>query len=225
MTAAGSSAIRPGRTGPSPDEIRARVAEVFGDLPILESTRLRLRRISSDDLEDVFAYASDPEVTRYVAWDAHKTSEDSRSFITWALERYTAGEVGPWGVVVKENGRLIGTCGYANWFVTHRRAEIGFAIGRPYWNQGFTTEAVREVLRFGFERMKLNRIQARCEVENAPSERVMQKVGMTFEGVLRDEMFVRGRYRNLKMYSILKREWERPKGDGRARIGRENTKG
>lgn len=186
-----------------------RIKEVFGDLPTLETSRLVLRRITPDDLFDVFDYASDPEVARHVSWEHHLTTEDSRQFISLVEERYARGEVSPWGMIDRARNRLIGTCGYVSWQPAHARAEIGYALARRYWGRGLMTEAVREIIRFGFDRMQLNRIEAHCLLANTASERVMQKVGMTFEGILREAMLVKGQYRDLKLYSLLRREYFR----------------
>lgn len=205
MTTQGN--VRPSAAG-LPVDPAAVIAEVFGDLRTLETPRLILRRMILEDVPDVFAYASDSEVARYTTWEAHATVEDSRRFVEWVLEQYATVQVAPWGVVHKGERKLIGTCGFVTWFPRHARAEVAYAIGRRYWNQGLTTDALREVIRFGFERMGLNRIEARCMPENVASERVMQKVGMTFEGLLRQQMYVKGRYDDLKLYSILRGEFE-----------------
>src|SRR5205814_6531002 len=109
-----------------------------------------------------------------------------------------------WGIVVKENGKLIGGCSIFG-EPEHARAEIGYVIARPYWGQGLVTEAVREMLRLGFDELGLNRIEARCRPENIGSARVMEKNGMTYEGTLREQMFVKGKYWDWKLYSILRR--------------------
>lgn len=90
----------------------------------------------------------------------------------------------------------------------HGRGEIAYALNRAYWGNGYMPEAAAAVLAFGFDTLQLNRIEARCEVDNLPSERVMQKLGMQFEGVLRQHVQVQGRYRDLKLYSILREEWQ-----------------
>lgn len=191
-----------------PVETAAEISRVFGDLPTLETARLILRRMTLDDVTDVFEYARDPEVARYTTWEAHASIEDSRRFLEWVVQQYTEGQVGPWGVVHKGDRKLIGTCGYVWWLPRHARAEIAYAISRAYWNHGLTTEAVREVIDFGYVAMGLNRIEARCNLENIASERVMQKVGMTFEGILREQMFAKGEFQDLKLYTILRREYE-----------------
>jgi ribosomal-protein-alanine N-acetyltransferase len=83
-------------------------------------------------------------------------------------------------------------------------------LARRLWNQGLMTEAVREIVRFGFERMNLNRIEARCKIANVGSARVMEKVGLSFEGVLREHQYAKGVFEDLKLYSILRSEWQPP---------------
>lgn len=186
----------------------AAVARVYGDLPTLETPRLILRRFRLQDAADVFAYACDPEVARLTTWEAHTTLEDSRRFVEWVVGQHEQGQVAPWAVVTRDDPRVIGTCGYGWWNPRHASAELAYAIGRPYWNRGLTTEACREVVRFGFEIMGLNRIEIRCHPDNLASERVMQKVGASFEGILRQQMFVKGQYDDLKLYALLRNDHE-----------------
>jgi ribosomal-protein-alanine N-acetyltransferase len=182
------------------------VKDVFGDLPILETDRLVLRRLEADDLEDIFEYASDREVAKHTSWPAHTTIEDSREFINYVLELYKNGEVAPWGVVCE--GKVVGTCGFLYWNLHSSWAEIGYALASKYWGRGLMTEAVWEIISFGFQKMKLNRIQGRCEVENIASVRVMEKAGMKMEGVLREHEYSNGRYLDMIVYSILRSEWK-----------------
>lgn len=182
---------------------------MFGVFPELSTERLQLRRLELADAEAVFDYASDPEVARHVTWPAHRTVADSVDFIRHALERYEAGGVAPWGMVLKPSGQLIGTCDYTRWLPQHACAEIGYALSRAYWGQGLAPEAVGALIRFGFSRMQLNRIQAMCMAQNLASERVMQKVGMQYEGTLRQYLLVKGNYCDLKVYSLLRTEWAR----------------
>lgn len=181
---------------------------MFADLPELVTERLLLRRMCLDDAEAMFAYASDPEVTRYVLFETHRSIEDSREFLRSATEGYERGDFGSWGVVLKESGAFVGTCGLdVNYAPEHARAELGYVLSRGHWGQGLMTEAVRAVIRFGFGRMELNRIQARCIAENTASARVMEKAGMTYEGTLREREFIKGAYRDMKLYSVLRTEY------------------
>lgn len=182
------------------------VKDVFGALPSIETPRLLLRPLRPGDVDDLYAYASDPEVARYTLWEAHRTRLDSLDFLSWVMDLYTRGDVAPWGVVLKSKDRLVGTCGFICWNLDNARAEIGYALGRTWWGRGLVTEAVRAVVRFGFDVMHLNRIQARCEVPNVASARVMEKAGMQREGLLREHEFAKGRYLDMLIYSILARE-------------------
>src|SRR5688572_23694233 len=114
-------------------------------IPTLETERLLLRPLTRDDAADIFAYAADPEVARTTTWLPHTTLDDAHEFIAWALHRYDMGTAEPFGIVLRESGRVIGTCGLSpTW--AHQRGEIGYALARAYWGQGLTTEAVRAVI-------------------------------------------------------------------------------
>ena len=184
----------------------ASVGEVLKDLPTLETDRLILRKMSLDDAEAVFAYASDPEVSRYVIWETHRSIEESRAFLKLAIAKYENGGEPDWGIIYKGDHRLLGTCGIAAWEPDHARAELGYVLSRDYWGRGLMAEAVRAMIRFGFDRMKLNRVEARCIAENTASARVMEKAGMVYEGTLRQRELIKGAYRDMKVFSILRGE-------------------
>lgn len=187
----------------------AKVREVLKNLPTLETERLILRKMTLDDAKAVFAYASDPEVTHYVIWEMHRTIEDSTAFLELALDKYESGGEPDWGIVYKGGHCFVGTCGFVNWDVDHTRAEIGYVLHKDYWGRGLMPEAVRAMIGFGFEQMGLNRIEARCIAKNTASARVMEKAGMTYEGTLREREFVKGAYRDMKLYSVLRSEYHR----------------
>jgi ribosomal-protein-alanine N-acetyltransferase len=108
-----------------------------------------------------------------VLWETHRSVEDSEGFLHHAARGYERGDFGGWGIVLKDSGAFVGTCsvdvGYAP---EHARAELGYVLAREHWGKGLMPEAVRAVIRFGFERMELNRVEARCIAENQASARV-----------------------------------------------------
>ena len=179
---------------------------MIDEIPTLETERLVLRRLCLDDAQDMFDYASDPEVARYVPWDYHTSIEDSIDYLRSVEEKYESGETLDWGIVYKQNSRLIGSCGYPVWNKRNHWAEVGYVVSREYWNKGIVSEALKEIVTFGFENMDLNLIYASCMVENLASERVMLKMGMKFEGILRERLLVEGAYHDVKIYSLLREE-------------------
>lgn len=184
------------------------IFEDFPDLSELVTDRLCLRKVRPGDAEDYFAFARDPLVARYVTFEPHKRVEQSRARIASLLMSYKTRQVAPWGIVLRENGHLIGTCGFCEWEPRRAWAEIAYLIGRPYWGHGYMPEAVRAVIDYGFVTLALKRIAARCLVENTASARVMEKAGMHFEGMERQYLYADGQYRDLKAYAIDRDDWE-----------------
>ncbi|MDO6448413.1 GNAT family protein [Oceanobacillus profundus] len=182
--------------------------DTYSDLPKIETERLILRKITKPDVPDMYAYCSDPEVTRFVTWNPHQSLADTEAFVEFILNNYKKKSLAPWGMEYKKTGKIIGTVDLASWNPTHQSAEIAYCIHQDYWGCGLTTEAAKSVIAFGFSNMDLIRIQARCFVANIGSERVMEKLGMTFEGIVRKGMLVKGKHEDLKLYSILKEEFE-----------------
>ncbi len=184
----------------------------FRGNPRLATARLILRRLKTSDAPDMFEYASDQEVARYVMWDAHKALDDSLIFIMWTLDRYQKDEAGEWGIELKESSRLIGSMGFVKLDEANSCASIGYALANRYWGQGIMTEAVERLIEFAFGEMNLNRVEAVHFLPNEASGRVMQKAGMKYEGILRQRMYSKNKYWDVKQYAIIREDWESRKG-------------
>ena len=161
------------------------------------------------DARDLFAYAQDPQVSRHVLWDTHESLSDSRQFLRGAIRQYRRGQPGSFAITLRDSGRMIGTIGYMWINVEYKSAEVGYSLSRDYWNKGIMTEALRRVIAFGFEELRLNRIEAQHEVDNPASGRVMAHAGMRYEGTLRQRIKNKGRFVDVALYAIL-REDPRP---------------
>jgi ribosomal-protein-alanine N-acetyltransferase len=183
--------------------------DVFNNLPVIETERLRLRKLSMRDAGDVYEYASEPQVAEHVTWEHHRNISDSMHFLRIMIQQYDEGTPSPWGIIYKEIGKLVGTIGFHVWSPQNSYAEVGYALSKDYWNKGIMTEAYSEVIKFGFERMKLNRIEATCKLANTASEKVMLKCGMTYEGIMRKKLFAKGDFHDLKLYSLLRSDWQK----------------
>jgi ribosomal-protein-alanine N-acetyltransferase len=173
----------------------------------IETARLILRRICRTDAEDMFAYASLPCVTRYLTWQEHPDILHTKRYLAYLQTRYHAGEFYDWALVEKKQNKMIGTCGFTRFDTDNNFAEIGYVINPAYRGNGYACEALERVLKFGFEVLELNRIEAKYIVGNDASRRVMEKCGMKFEGVARQSMLIKGKYRDIGKYAILKSEF------------------
>ncbi len=186
------------------------VAEVFADLPSLETERLIFRKMTLEDADDMFEYASDYKLARLFRWEHHKSIEDSRNYLTYMNQRYAEKDISEWGIVLRNTNKFIGTGGFLWWATKIGAAELAFSISRNYWHRGLEYEIIKEIARFGFEKMHLNRIEMRCRVENTSLEIVLQRIGMTFEGIILQRQIAK-RYRfkvyNLKIYVLTIKEY------------------
>ena len=185
------------------------IFRTFSKMPVLQTERLTLRKLTPRDAQDMFDYAHRADVTRYLTWSPHPDVRYSREYLEYLQGRYAGGMYYDWGVIDRSTGKMIGTCGFTSFNCTHDKAEIGYVLHPDYWGKGLAAEAVKKILDFGFEKLRLHRIEAKFMKENARSFRVMEKVGMTFEGYEREAMFIKGRYVTVGTCAILKDEWEK----------------
>lgn len=182
-------------------------SEVLFQLPRIETKRLLIRKLEPTDLQDVFECSSDPEISKYTLWDAHKTINDSKDFLTKCIKQYSLGQAPVFGIVLKEEQKLIGTIGFGSIDFESNRAEFGYALHVGYWKQNITSEASLAILQFGFRILELERIFATCFTDNVASYRVMEKVGMTYEGILRSYHSKNGQRVDVRLYAITREDW------------------
>lgn len=181
--------------------------QVFDSMRYIETPRLILRRMNMRDAEDLFEYSRDPEVARYVLWQAHKTIRETRSYIRYSIRHYHTGEPASLAIEIRETGKVIGTIGFMWYNEDSRSAEVGYSLSREYWNQGIMTEALSAILEHAFVKLKINRIEAQHELENPASGRVMEKVGMQKEGTLRQRLYNKGHFADVNLYAILRKDY------------------
>lgn len=172
----------------------------------LETDRLILRRFSLEDAEEMFKnWANDSEVTRFLTWYPHGNVETTKEVVSIWVADYAKDTTYNWGIELKETGQLIGSISAVDFSQKDCRCEIGYCISKAYWNKGFMTEALKEVMRFLFSEIGINRIQAKHDVLNPGSGKVMEKAGMKYEGTFR-QYFARkdGTFGDMKMYAAIK---------------------
>lgn len=176
--------------------------------PRLETGRLVLRGLRMEDADFLFIEWSDPQVTCFMCDEEPlQKREQAEEF----LRTFQSPEMNPyskwWGIERKADGHLIGTCGYFRWSQPHHRAEIGYDLYPTEWGQGLMPEALKAILRFGFNEMDLNRIEATVHTENLRSQMVLEKLGFKREGLMREYYCRDGIYNNQVQYALLRKEW------------------
>jgi ribosomal-protein-alanine N-acetyltransferase len=179
------------------------LSRFFESHPRLETERLLLRQITIEDAEHVFAYGSDSETTKYMIFPTHRTIDDSLQWLQTLPGLYERKERIAFAITLK-NGTFIGGCNFHNFRPQHHSAMLGYIMNRNYWGRGYMTEAVGELIRFGFAEMEMRRISAHCDFENIRSARVLERCGMKLEGVLEDYELRRGVFVSTKSYAIIR---------------------
>lgn len=189
------------------DEI-VKKGEHMGIYQPIQTERLILREFEEYDWRKIHNFLSDIEVQNYMIQNVASTDE-TKSYVQMFLEhkyeeprRYVR-----FAVLLKADEQLIGECGINMPNFNHYEGEIVYRFAKIHWGKGYASEVVSRMLNFGFEELKLHRVEALCDVRNAASIRVLEKSGMTREGCMREHRFVKGNWRNSVIYSILEQEF------------------
>ena len=187
---------------------KEKLYRVFSHMPELLTERLTLRKLMAADAADMYAYASRAEVTRYLTWYPHPDRAYTRQYLEYLGRRYAMGMFYDWAVIYEPDCRMVGTCGFTSFNCQSDSAEVGYVINPDYWGKGIAREALLRVMEFGFSELKLHRIEARFMEGNNRSRHLMESVGMTFEGIHRESLLVKGEYVSVGVCAILRSEWE-----------------
>jgi ribosomal-protein-alanine N-acetyltransferase len=175
--------------------------------PTLHTARLRLRPFHDGDANNLFALHSSASVLRY--WDAPPWREPERAerFISGCREMAEEGTGARLAVDRVSDSAFIGWCSLNRWNPEYRSASLGYCFDDAAWGHGYGTEAARALLRWAFDVLDLNRVQAETDTRNAASARVLEKLGFMREGTLREDCIVNGEVSDSSVYGLLRREW------------------
>lgn len=178
------------------------------DQPVLESKRLHIRPFSLTDAPVVQELAGDEAIAATTLNIPHPYEDGmAEEWIASHQEWFEKGEAVTFAITLRDENTLIGAIGLEI-NQLHERAELGYWIGKPYWNKGYCTEAAKAIVRFGFDEYKMHRIHAAHFSSNRASGRVMEKIGMVHEGKFRRHIKKWGRFVDLEIFGILKEEFE-----------------
>lgn len=176
--------------------------------PILETERLILRQLRIEDSGDLYDYFSKDEVTEFYDLDSFINQNQAEKLIIKWNDSFDIQEGIRWGITLKTKDRIIGTCGYHNWSKEHYKAEIGYELTPEYWRQGIMTEVLSAVIKYGFNELGLNRIEALIDPENISSRRLLIKSGLNEEGLLKEYFYEKKRFVDAVIFSTLKKEYK-----------------
>lgn len=176
--------------------------------PTIQTPRLILRPFRPEDAPAVQTLAGSYEVARYTLAVPHPYADGmAEAWIAGQEKAFVEKQVLNFAIALRETDELCGTIGLRV-ITAEQRAELGYWMGVSFWGQGYCTEAARAALNYGFETLDLNRIHAQHFANNPASGRVMQKIGMTWEGTLRQQHFKWGEFVDSVCYGVLRKEWE-----------------
>jgi len=176
--------------------------EIIKENSILESNRLILRPFSINDTNDVFLYASDDIVTKYLIWPSHTDVSQTEK----SVKDHFLDKVGTFAIELKSEHRCIG-CIDLRICNDDNKANFGYVLNRKYWNNNYMSESLNLILELSFSKLGLNRVEATHYVGNEGSGRVMQKCGMKYEGLALQEVKVKNIYYDVVHYAILRDNW------------------
>ena len=176
----------------------------FTPFPILSTQRLLLRRLTNDDVEELFIMRSDKTRMKYVPRPVAKEKQEALDLIERINTGIDANQNINWVIELKETKQFVGTIGYYRSKPEHYRSEVGYMIQKQYEGKGYTTEALQEVLKYGFNQMNLHSIEAVIDPKNIASEKILQKCNFVKEGHFKENEFWEGKYLDNVVYSLLK---------------------
>lgn len=180
----------------------------------LFSPRLRLRPLTPDDADALFAIHSDPAFTRFWSSGPWTQRAQALSLIEQDQRDLAEGEHVRLGIERISDGALLGTCTLYKIHPSNRRAEVGYGLGPAHWGQGYAREAVRALLDWGFGVLQLHRVEADIDPANTASAALLTRLGFQLEGRLRERWIVDGVVSDSAMYGLLAREWSAQRLDG-----------
>jgi RimJ/RimL family protein N-acetyltransferase len=178
-------------------------------LPTIVTPRLTLRWISNDDVDALFEVFSNAEVMRYWSTPPLADRDAAVALVNEIHDSFERQVMLKWGVARLADNVLIGTTTLYNLDFNNRRAELGYALGRDYWGQGYMQEALQALLGYAFETLDLRRLEADVDPRNKASIQTLERLGFQKEGFLRERWEVAGEIQNALFYGLLRAGWKR----------------
>lgn len=171
--------------------------------PALTTSRLSLREVNENDVEDIYFLRSDPQTMRYLDRLPITSKSEALIFIKKIKEAQRKNKSLTWAISLKGEPLLIGIVCYWNIVNEHHRAEVGYTLHPAYQHRGIMHEALAAVLDYGFHRLKLHSVEANVNPENTPSIRLLERHGFTREAYFKENYFFNDKFLDSAIYSLL----------------------
>ena len=180
----------------------------FDIFPELESERLIFRAFDISDAPDIYMIRSNAEVMEYMDSDWHNSPTDSENFISENIESYKNKEKLFWAIIEKSSNQFIGDFSY--WRINRKdsRAEIGYTLKPEFWGKAYMKEAMRELITYGFKKLKLHSIEANVNPKNENSKKVLKYLGFKKEAYFRENYFYNGVFLDSEIYCLLESDFD-----------------
>lgn len=172
----------------------------FDPFPVVETDRLLLRRISTEDAEDIYRLRTNEEAMKYIKKPKLRSIDD----VLELIKVMNSPERIQWGITIKNENRIIGSIGYHRIVKEHYRAEIGYMLDPSYWKTGVMSEAIEKAIDYGFTKMDLHSIEAIIDPENIASRATLKKFNFIKEAYYKENFFFDGEFYDSEVYSLLK---------------------
>lgn len=190
----------------------------YDDIPVADClptmwgwAGLKLRWLTAADTPALLEIFSDPEVVRYTSLPVHETEADIQRLLGDIQRGFLDGSLFQWGVEIED--RIVGTCTLARINRAHKRAEVGFILGRAFWGRRVMSRALPLLISFAFDQLRLHRLEADVDPRNTASIRILEKSGFQREGLMRERYFSAGEWQDGIMYALLAEERGRARQD------------
>jgi ribosomal-protein-alanine N-acetyltransferase len=200
--------MKPPRESSRASSVRASVLPEATSLPTLVTERLALRWLTPADVPALYEIFSEPEVTRYWSSPPLPDLAAAEALLAEIREAFARRTLFQWGVARRSDDLVVGTCTLAALTAAHRRAELGFALGRVHWGRGYIAEALPVVVGFAFDQLGLHRLEADVDPRNRASIRALERLGFRREGYLRERYHLHGEIQDALLYGLLRPEWD-----------------
>ncbi len=175
----------------------------------IETERLNIRYVSQSDAYDMYEYSSIDEVCRYLLWSPHLNIAATEGYIEFLEKRYLRGLYADWAVELKENGKMIGTCGFASIDSEENSCEIGYVLSPYYRKKGYMTEAVEAVLALSFKELGFEKVKLRIIRENTDSIKLAERLGFTRDPYGEYPLEIKGETRYVIDYILYREQYEK----------------